>query len=76
MAYTIICDERRHIAVEPFSLEALHEAAATLGVKRCWFHAGRFPHYDMPKKRIEELKPKCKLVSSRELLEVIKRGQA
>jgi hypothetical protein len=29
--------------------------AKELGIKRCWFHNGRYPHYDIPKRRIEEI---------------------
>jgi len=30
-------------------LEELHEYAAEAGIKRCHFHRGRWPHYDIPK---------------------------
>ena len=39
--------------------------AEELGIKRCWFHKD---HYDIPKRRIEEIKNKCILVSSKEIL--------
>lgn len=48
--------------------------AVTLNLKRCWFHSGKYPHYDIPKKRLAEIESKCQKVSSRELLYLIKNG--
>ena len=48
--------------------------AVDLGIKRCWFHNARYPHYDIPKRRIKEISDKCELVSSQEILRVIKEG--
>ncbi len=41
--------------------------AADLGIKRCWFHKD---HYDIPKRRIEEITKKCILVSSKEIVKI------
>lgn len=38
--------------------------AKDLGIKKCWFHKD---HYDIPIKRIEEIKSKCILVSDRKI---------
>jgi hypothetical protein len=46
--------------------------AADLNIKRCWFHPGRLPHYDIPKRRVDEIRSKCSFVSSEEILNVIK----
>ena len=46
--------------------------AYKLGIDRCWFHAGKFPHYDIPKRRQKEIEAQCKIVTSRELLAMIK----
>mgnify|MGYP003429390708 FL=1 len=43
--------------------------AETLGINRCWFHKD---HYDIPKKRIDEITEKCFLVDSREILKIVK----
>jgi len=43
--------------------------ANDLGIKKCWFHKH---HYDVPKRRIEEIKYKCALVSSKRIVEIIK----
>jgi hypothetical protein len=42
-----------------------------LGIKRCWFHKD---HYDIPKRRIEEIKSKCNVVSSKEILYIARNG--
>jgi hypothetical protein len=41
--------------------------AEDLGIKRCWFHKD---HYDMPKRRIEEITQKCQMVSAREIARI------
>ena len=49
----------------PYSIENLHIMARDLGIKRCWFHKD---HYDIPKRRIEEITNKCTLVTDREIV--------
>ncbi len=46
--------------------------ADDLGIKRCWFHGGNKPHYDIPKRRIKEIQEKCTVVSSKELVETLR----
>ena len=67
-----LCDDERHLVCVPYSIEGLHEMAKILGINKCWFHAGRYPHYDIPKRRIDEIMGKCQRVSSREILNIIK----
>lgn len=43
--------------------------AADIGIKKCWFHKN---HYDIPRRRIEEISKKCSLVSSKTILRIIK----
>ncbi len=62
----------RHLVCWPYSIANLHRMAAELGLKRCWFHAGRLAHYDMPKTRIEELTARTEVVSSKDVLRIIK----
>lgn len=69
---TYYCDDSRHLVCIPYSVENLHIMAEDLGIKRCWFHGGRNPHYDIPKRRIEEIKKKCTNVSTRKIHEIIK----
>jgi len=65
-------DAQRHLVCWPYSVEGLHQMAAVLGIHRCWFHAGRLAHYDVPKKRIAEIALKTEVVSGREILNIIK----
>jgi len=68
-----ICDNQRHLICIPYSVENLHQMASELNIKRCWFHSSsEFKHYDIPKKRIEEIASKCTVVSSKDLLKIIK----
>ena len=70
---TYICDNKRHLICEPYSIENLHQMAKELGIKRCWFYyKNGKSHYDIPKTRIEEITARCKLVTSKELLQIIK----
>lgn len=68
-----LCDNARHLICEPYSIENLHRMAAELGIKRCWFHK---THYDIPKRRIEEIKAKCEEVSTRRIVEIIHAAEA
>lgn len=73
MGLRYLCDEARHLICLPYTVENLHRMAAELGLKRCWFHASsRFPHYDIPKRRIDEVVARCTLVSSRDILRIIR----
>lgn len=70
--------DARHLVCYPFSVEGLHAMARDLGINRCWFHnggGGRFPHYDVPVRRVGKLGLRVELVTSRELLDVVKGGQ-
>lgn len=58
--------------------------ARQLGIKRCWFHAGEFTHYDIPKRRFkeferlrvcEDLSSRFLKVTQREILKIIKAAQ-
>lgn len=67
-------DGKRHLICDPFSISNLHKMAENLNIKRCWFHNSKYPHYDIPKKRIEEIESKCEIISSVELIAIIKKG--
>ena len=64
-----ITDGKRHLICEPYSIDNLHRMADVLGINRCWFHKN---HYDIPKRRIEEIEAKCDIVSSKYIVQVIK----
>lgn len=72
-----LVDDKRHLICQPFSISGLHEMARTLGIKRCWYHAGRHPHYDVPKLRVGEIggRPLVEKVSTRELYVVIRESE-
>ena len=42
--------------------------AQELNIKRCWFHKD---HYDIPKRRIEEITKKCTVVPKREIYNIV-----
>lgn len=67
-----LCDSKRHLICEPYSIDNLHIMADILNIKRCWYHNCKFPHYDIPKKRISEISNKCEMISSKDLLSIIK----
>lgn len=47
--------------------------AADLGIKRCWFHSSKHrPHYDIPKRRLNEILLKANVVSDRKISGLIK----
>jgi hypothetical protein len=70
---TYYCDDQRHLVCVPYSIENLHKMAEDLGIKRCWFHnKPDREHYDIPKKRIEEIKNKCNVVPPLTILSIMK----
>lgn len=70
---TYYCDESRHLVCVPYSIENLHAMAKDLGIDRCWLHKSPgHVHYDIPKRRIAEIQAKCVVVSSREILRIIR----
>lgn len=62
------CDKKRHLVCKPYSIKNLHYMAYILNIKECWFHKN---HYDIPKKRINEIMSKCEVISSKKILEII-----
>jgi len=66
---TYVCDTARHLICIPYSIENLHAMADELGISKCWFHK---THYDIPKKRIAEITAKCTLVTSKQIVNIIK----
>ena len=66
------CDKERHLVCLPYSRENLHFMAEDLGIARAWFHIHPVDHYDIPKKRIQEITARCNLVSKREIYQIAK----
>ena len=67
MNLEFICDSKRHLVCRPYSVENLHIMADRLNIKRCWFHKN---HYDIPKRRIQEITSKCTVVNTREIVKI------
>lgn len=67
------CDNNRHLICIPYSVENLHLMARDLNINKCWFHnkVNKW-HYDIPKSRILEIQSKCTIITSRELLNMIR----
>lgn len=58
------------------SLDHLHEYCKSIEIKRCWYHPGRFKHYDIPKKMRKDFfknNPEVNKVSSREIVLLLKK---
>lgn len=64
-------DKKRHLICTPYSIDNLHKMVEELNIKRCWFHKD---HYDIPKTRIKEIENKCVIISSKQIVEIIKQG--
>jgi len=62
-------DGKRHLVCVPYSIKNLHLMAKNLNIKSCWFHKN---HYDIPKTRINEIEACCELVSSKDIVRIIK----
>jgi hypothetical protein len=66
-------DRKRHLVCIPYSIENLHKMAEDLSIGRHWFHRGSgLDHYDIPKKRIAEIEARCVIITSKEILEIIR----
>lgn len=63
-----LTDGKRHLICEPYSIKNLHLMARDLNIKRCWFHKD---HYDIPKKRLQEIESRCILISSKDIVRII-----
>lgn len=66
---TFICDNKRHLICFPYSKANMLLMATELGINPLWFHKD---HYDIPKNRIEEISGKCKIISPKEIVKIIK----
>ena len=62
-------DGKRHLICVPYSIKNLHVMAQELNIKRCWFHKN---HYDIPKKRLTEIENQCTIISSKELMKLMR----
>lgn len=63
-----LTDGKRHLVCIPYSIEKLHAMASDLKISSHWFHRN---HYDIPKRRIDEVTSKCDIVSSKDIVRII-----
>lgn len=66
-----LTDGKRHLICLPYTVDNLHLMAQRLGIRKCWFHKGRKPHYDIPATRYDEITAQCEVVSSKEIVKII-----
>lgn len=67
------CDDARHLVCVPYTIENLHLMAEDLSIKRCWYHSSAsYKHYDIPKRRIDEISARCEKVDTRTILAIVK----
>jgi hypothetical protein len=66
------CDQSRHLVCIPYSRANLHTMAFQLGIGRHWFHGGRLAHYDIPILAMDRIVDKCEVVSSKDIVRIIK----
>lgn len=57
--------------ISDVSLDELHEWCATQEIGRHFYHPGRWPHYDIPKRRREEKFP-AEYTTTRKLLNIMR----
>lgn len=72
-AVATLFDNKRHLICYPYSIENLHWIANQHGIKRHWFHASKFPHYDIPKRKVGKIKGIE--VSSKQIVSIIKKAK-
>lgn len=65
-------DGKRHLVCVPYSIKNLHKMAKDLNIGRWWFHKGKMAHYDIPTKRIDEINEKCIMISSKDIVRIIR----
>lgn len=66
---TYYTDGKRHLVCLPYTIENLHKMATDLNIGRHWFHKN---HYDIPVKRIDEIEERCVIVSSKDIVKIIR----
>ena len=71
------CDKSRHVVCLPLTTENLHKMAKDLEIKKLWYHKSKtgLKHYDIPKYMIETVTAKCEIVTTREIIKIIRNGR-
>ncbi len=65
-------DNKRHLICVPYSIAGLHAMAHDLGIKRCWYHGGKHPHYDIPLNMAADIAARSELVSPKTIVCMIR----
>lgn len=65
------CDAQRHLVCLPYTKDNLHRMAVDLGISRNWFDRD---HYDIPLRRVEEIRKKCIKVRPQFIVKIIQSG--
>lgn len=66
-----LCDNMRHLVCLPYSISNLHIMANELNINHCWFDKD---HYDIPKRRIDEIRSVCEIVSPKIIARIARKG--
>lgn len=74
LSLKFFCDKNRHLICLPYTVDNLHVMADIFQIKRCWFHKHPYPHYDIPKKRINEFlnRENVDVISSKNIIRIIR----
>jgi (p)ppGpp synthase/HD superfamily hydrolase len=64
-----VSDNKRHLVCYPYSITELHKMAKLFYIKPCWFHKN---HYDIPEYKLEEIRDKTFVVSSKVIVRIIR----
>ena len=75
MELVYYCDSARHLICLPYSKENLLLTLDNLNINKCWLHFNPYLHIDIPKKRLTEMMDKCIVVSSKEIVRMIKENK-
>lgn len=69
-----VCDNYRHLVCLPYSRENLYKMARELGIPKHWFEVSKLghAHFDIPKRRLDQIKSQCVVVSPKDIVRIIK----
>lgn len=65
-----------HLVCKPYSIENLHRMAKSLGLQSHWYHHSSTDlcHYDIPKRRKDDILNVCTIVPMREIVSIIRQA--
>ena len=62
-----------HLVVDDGNLDALHTFAEMMRLRRGWFQAGPYPHYDLsPNKHRQAINLGARQITRREMVDLVK----